>query len=29
VGVKVAGTNLKEIDRIAAEIERVVKDVPA
>jgi len=28
VGVKVAGTNLKEIDRIAAEIERVVKEVP-
>ena len=28
VGVKVAGTNLKEIDRIAAEIERTVKDVP-
>src|SRR5437879_12362574 len=28
VGVKVAGTNLKEIDRIAAEIERAVKDVP-
>jgi len=28
VGVKVAGTNLKEIDRIAAEIERAVKEVP-
>src|SRR5437762_10291694 len=28
VGVKVAGTHLKEIDRIAAEIERAVKDVP-
>src|SRR6266849_2191677 len=28
VGVKVAGTNLKEIDRAAAEIERVVKEVP-
>ena len=28
VGVKVAGTDLAEIDRIAAEIERVVKDVP-
>jgi Cu(I)/Ag(I) efflux system membrane protein CusA/SilA len=28
VGVKVAGTDLQEIDRIAAEIERVVKDVP-
>lgn len=28
VGVKVAGTNLKEIDRIAVEIERVVKAVP-
>jgi len=28
VGVKVAGTDLKEIDRIAAEIERAVKDVP-
>src|SRR3989475_11289636 len=26
VGVKVAGTNLKEIDRIAAEIERTVQD---
>jgi Cu(I)/Ag(I) efflux system membrane protein CusA/SilA len=28
VGVKVAGANLQEIDRIAAEIERVVKTVP-
>jgi Cu(I)/Ag(I) efflux system membrane protein CusA/SilA len=28
VGVKVAGTNLGEIDRVAAEIERVVKEVP-
>ncbi len=28
VGVKVAGTSLAEIDRIAAEIERVVKAVP-
>ena len=28
VGVKVAGTSLAEIDRIAAEIERVVKQVP-
>jgi Cu(I)/Ag(I) efflux system membrane protein CusA/SilA len=28
VGVKVAGTNLQEIDRIAAEIERAVKNVP-
>ncbi len=28
VGVKVAGTDLKEIDRIAAAIERVVKTVP-
>ena len=28
VGVKVAGTNLQEIDRIAADIERVVKQVP-
>ena len=28
VGVKVAGTNLQEVDRIAAEIERVVKQVP-
>ena len=28
VGVKVAGTKLDEIDRIAAEIERVVKHVP-
>jgi Cu(I)/Ag(I) efflux system membrane protein CusA/SilA len=27
VGVKVAGTNLQEVDRIAAEIERVVKPV--
>jgi Cu(I)/Ag(I) efflux system membrane protein CusA/SilA len=27
VGVKVAGTDLKEIDRIAGEIERAVKDV--
>jgi Cu(I)/Ag(I) efflux system membrane protein CusA/SilA len=28
VGVKVAGMNLQEVDRIAAEIERVVKHVP-
>jgi Cu(I)/Ag(I) efflux system membrane protein CusA/SilA len=28
VGVKVAGTNLQEIDRIAAEVERAVKNVP-
>jgi len=28
VGVKVAGTTLEEVDRIAAEIERVVKQVP-
>jgi len=28
VGVKVAGTSLAEIDRVAAEIERVVKNVP-
>ena len=28
VGVKVAGTDLREIDRITGEIERVVKDVP-
>ncbi|MEN3363851.1 MAG: copper/silver efflux system protein [Burkholderiales bacterium] len=28
VGVKVAGTNLAEIDRIAGDIERVVKKVP-
>ena len=28
VGVKVAGTDLREIDRIAGEIERVVKHVP-
>ncbi len=28
VGVKVAGASLKEIDRITAEIERVVKQVP-
>ena len=28
VGVKVAGTDLAEIDRIASEIERAVKDVP-
>jgi Cu(I)/Ag(I) efflux system membrane protein CusA/SilA len=28
VGVKVAGTDLHEVDRIAAEIERVVKQVP-
>ena len=28
VGVKVAGANLQEVDRIAAEIERVVKQVP-
>src|ERR1700674_5739821 len=28
VGVKVAGTKLEEVDRIAAEIERVVKQIP-
>ena len=28
VGVKVAGASLAEIDRIASEIERIVKDVP-
>lgn len=28
VGIKVAGTNLKEIDRVASEIERAVKSVP-
>jgi copper/silver efflux system protein len=28
VGVKVAGTNLQEVDRIAAEVQRVVKQVP-
>ncbi|MDB5749532.1 MAG: cation transporter [Massilia sp.] len=28
VGIKVAGTSLAEIDRIAGEIERIVKDVP-
>jgi Cu(I)/Ag(I) efflux system membrane protein CusA/SilA len=28
VGVKVAGTNLEEVDRIAADIERVVKQIP-
>ena len=28
VGVKVAGTNLKELDRLASEVERVVKQVP-
>ncbi len=28
LGIKVSGTELAEIDRIAAEIERVVKDVP-
>ncbi len=28
VGVKVAGMNLQEVDRIAAEVERVVKQVP-
>jgi Cu(I)/Ag(I) efflux system membrane protein CusA/SilA len=28
VGVKVAGTNLQEIDRIAGEIERIVKPLP-
>jgi Cu(I)/Ag(I) efflux system membrane protein CusA/SilA len=28
VGVKVAGTSLQEIDRVAAEIERIVKTVP-
>src|SRR5436853_7837172 len=29
VGVKVSGANLAEIDRVAAEIERVVKQVPS
>src|SRR5258706_4979051 len=28
VGVKVAGTNLQEVDRVAADIQRVVKEVP-
>ena len=28
VGVKVAGTNLQELDRITAEIERILKQVP-
>jgi Cu(I)/Ag(I) efflux system membrane protein CusA/SilA len=28
VGVKVAGTSLQEVDRIAAEVQRVVKQVP-
>jgi len=28
VGVKVAGTSLQEVDRIAAQVQRVVKDVP-
>jgi copper/silver efflux system protein len=28
VGVKVSGTNLQEVDRIAAEVERAVKQVP-
>jgi Cu(I)/Ag(I) efflux system membrane protein CusA/SilA len=28
VGVKVAGTNLEEVDRIAAEVQRVAKQVP-
>jgi Cu(I)/Ag(I) efflux system membrane protein CusA/SilA len=28
VGVKVAGTDLREVDRIAAQVERVVKQVP-
>src|SRR5438046_6982527 len=28
VGVKVAGTSLQEVDRVAAEIQRVVKQVP-
>jgi copper/silver efflux system protein len=28
VGVKVAGTNLQEVDRIAADVQRTVKDVP-
>lgn len=28
VGVKVSGTNLREIDRVAAEVERAVKEVP-
>src|SRR5207245_377315 len=28
VGVKVAGTDLREVDRVAADVQRVVKDVP-
>ena len=28
VGVKVAGTNLQEVDRIASDVQRVVKNVP-
>src|SRR2546422_495541 len=28
VGVKVAGTNLQEVDRVAADIQRVVREVP-
>ena len=28
VGVKVAGTDLREVDRIAADVQRVVKEVP-
>src|SRR5258708_39516441 len=28
VGVKVAGTNLQEVDRVAADIQREVKEVP-
>jgi copper/silver efflux system protein len=28
VGVKVAGTDLHEVDRIAADVQRIVKDVP-
>ncbi len=28
VGVKVAGVNLQEVDRITAEVQRVVKDIP-
>ncbi|MFZ6680624.1 efflux RND transporter permease subunit [Undibacterium sp. Tian12W] len=28
VGIKVSGANLKEIDRMTADIERVIKDVP-
>ena len=29
VGIKVSGTSLAEIDKVAAEIEKVVKNVPA